>query len=178
MPTYCRKSRVPPSVSLLLAVGLSAIPWCIEPKSASAQVPSSQPKEDAPSSVSVSSTRPGSRIVGIFRRRSPQENVPLLPRRTAPFSAVDLRSQGVSIDPGVNRTQGPPPPRPWQEPGRGEAGPAMPPLPPGITMPSGPVVPPRSEATSAPISGDVADAAPSPIVPPMTRSTPADPTAP
>lgn len=109
--------------------------------------------------------RQESRLGRLFRGQSDRSKPAAIPRQ--PVKPAAGRS-----DSDIVRTQGPVPPPLPRGPGRGEAGPANPPLPPAVTMPSGPVFPPRPNSTSAPSGTDPDDVAASPTVPPSTEPTP------
>ena len=78
-------------------------------------------------------------------------------------TASTLLALGLTFPASAQRV---PPPRPPARPLPGVAGPATPPQPPGVTMPSGPVIPPRLEPTGAPVPLTEPNQAVSPNAPP------------
>ena len=167
-----RRGQIPPLTRLLIIVGLSTIVGLMVPAPLLAQAPPERPVESAPPQRAATATRRDTKNGFVFRDGEDVRSITQTANGSATNSGKESSRIRIRSDNGLARTQGPPPHRPPQEPGRGSAGPATPPLPPGVTMPSGPVVPPRHDATMAPVNPSRPNVADSPTVPPLPVPAP------
>lgn len=171
MPLSPQRSRTPFSVRFLFAIGLSAFFVSMDSDSAFAEEASSRPRKKGSATAGTRSARQDQGRFASVRERESRSTAASLANDSRSPTRPGRQMRGSESDPGVNRTQGPTPPRPPQTREPGSTGAATPPLPEAVTLPSGPIVAPRSNATMAPIPSREMNQADSPVIPPLPRPT-------